>query len=147
MMEVLEKPPVLDTAPSLGFYQRNISWLFFTALLITGTVESAEAAIEDSIDRTRREIVPSLRVASIAVAAAAAIRARSFDTQARLLLPEELRAVADLQPDLRICFVLRSLLGLTAWEAAQLIEMRPSEIDRCASSASIRLALRSLHAA
>ena len=83
----------------------------------------------------------------LTIRAAAAIRARSFDTQARLLLPEELRAVADLQPDLRICFVLRSLLGLTACEAAQLIEMRPSEIDRCASSASIRLALRSLHAA
>jgi hypothetical protein len=147
MMEVLEKPPILDTAPALEFYQRNISRLFFTALLITGTVESAEAAIEDSIDRTRREIVPSLRVASIAVAAAAVTRAGSFDTHARLLLAEELRAVADLQPDLRICFVLRSLLGLTAGEAAQLIEMRPSEIDGRASSASICLALRSLHAA
>ena len=147
MMEVLEKPPVLDTAPSLGFYQRNISRLFFTALLITGTVESAEAAIEDSIDRTRREIVPSLRVASMAVAAAAVTRAGAFDPHARLLLPEELRAVADLQPDLRICFVLRRLAGLTACEAAELIGMRPSEIDRRASSASIRLALRSLHAA
>ena len=135
MMEVLEKPPILDTAPALEFYQRNISRLFFTALLITGTVESAEVAIEDSIDRTRREIVPSLRVASIAVAAAAAIRARSFDTQARLLLPEKLRAVADLQRDLHICFVLRSLLGLTACEVAQLIGMRPCEIDRRASSA------------
>ena len=145
MMEVLEQPPVLDTAPSLEFYQRNISRLFFTALLITGTVESAEVAIEDSIDRTRREIVPSLRVASIAVAAAAAIRARSFDTQARLLLPEELRAVADLQPDLRICFVLRRLAGLTAREAAELIGMRPSEIDRRACTASVRLAQGSLH--
>jgi DNA-directed RNA polymerase specialized sigma24 family protein len=147
MMEVLEKPSVLHTAPAFEFYQRNISRLFFTALLIAGTVESAETAIEDSIDQTLREIVPSLRVAPVAVAAAAVTRAGSFDTHARLLLPEELRAVADLQPDLRLCFVLRSLLGLTACEAAQLIEMRPSEIDRCASSASIRLALRSLHAA
>lgn len=143
MIEVLEKPPVLDAAPSLEVYQRNISRLFFTALLITGTVESAEAAIEDSVD----QIAPSLRVASIAVAVAAVTRAVPFDPQARLILPEELRAVADLPTDLRLCFVLRNLLGLTASEAAQLIAMRPCEIDWRASSASICLALRSLHAA
>jgi len=50
MTEVLERPPVMDTVTWLDIYKRDCPQLFFTALLITGAVKSAEAAIDESLD-------------------------------------------------------------------------------------------------
>ena len=147
MLEVLDQPSVRDTAAWLDIYQSNCSLLFFTALLITGAVKSAEAAVGDSVDLVDGETVASQRAIMKAVAVAAGTRTSSFDQNARSLLPEELQAVADLRLDLRICFVLRRLIGLTAREAAELMGMRPFEIDCCASRASIHLAQRSSYVA
>ena len=135
---------VRETLTWLDVYQRDSALLFLTAVLITGAIESAEAAVQDSVNLVG-DLDPDSRAALTAVAAIAVTQTASFDTEARLLLPEELRSVADLPRDLRICFVLRRLAGLTAREAAELIGMRPSEIDRRACNASVRLAQRSLH--
>jgi DNA-directed RNA polymerase specialized sigma24 family protein len=142
MTEVLEMPPATYTATWLDIYKRP--QLFFAALLITGALESA---IEDSMDLVDMETAPRLRAALTNVVTSAVTRIVSFNPEARSLLPEELRAVADLPLDLRVCFVLRRLAGLTALKTAELVGIGPRIVDRRALDASIRLAQGSLHAA
>ena len=154
MTEVLERPPVMDTVTWLDdtvtwldLYKRDCPQLFFAALLITGAVKSAEAAIDESLDLVDMDLAPNSRAVLIAVTQAAIARRGCLNAAARSLLPAELHAVANLPPDLRLCFVLHCLAGLTAHEILALAAMRVSEIEWCALDASIQLAERSLYAA
>jgi hypothetical protein len=147
MIEVLEKPPITDTETWPDIYNSDFPRLFFTALLITGTVESAELAIDESIDLIDAGVAPCSRSALIAVAEASAARHDCFNSDARSLLPADLQAVVDLPEDFRLCFVLRRLAGLTIHETADLVGIQSSEVEPRALDASIRLAERSFYAA
>ena len=147
MTEVLERPPVMDMVTWLDIYKRDCPQLFFTALLITGAVKSAEAAIDESLDLVDMDLAPNSRAVLIAVTQAAMARRGCLNVTARSLLPAELQAVANLPPDLRLCFVLHCLAGLTAHEILGLAATPASEVERCALHASIHLAERSFYAA
>ena len=126
----------------LDIFQADYCRLFFTALLVTGSSESAEAALADSLDLIDDETKPSARAALTAVAAASAARIG----EGRLAhvrnasLPKELVAVTKLRPDLRVCFVLRRLVGLTSAETSKLLSLNPPDVERRTIDASVQLA-------
>jgi len=125
-------------------FQADYCRLFFTALLVTGSSESAEAAIADSLDLIDDETAPSGRAALTAVAAASAARigeARPAHV-GNSSLPKELVAVTKLRPDLRVCFVLRRLVGLTSAETSKLLSLNPPDVERRTIDASVQLARR-----
>ena len=123
-------------------FQADYCRLFFTALLVTGSAESAEAALADSLDLIDDGTTPSARAALAAVAAASTSRIG----EARLAhvrhssLPKELVAVTKLRPDLRVCFVLRRLVGLTSAETSKLLSLNPPDVERRTIDASVQLA-------
>lgn len=131
-----------DSAAWLGVYQNDWARLLITAVLMTGSVESAEAAIEESVNLIDAKETPNLSAVFIAVASAAAACPRNLtvDPWVRSGLPNELKAVADLRADLRVCFVLRRLVGLPKDKAADLLFMRTVDVEQRARAASMQLA-------
>lgn len=125
----------------LDIFQDNCSRLLMTAALVTGSFESAEAAIVDSVDFIDQASSPSARAALLAVAASA-IRVQDTSTirDGNRAMPEELNAVVNLRPDLRACFVLRRLAGLTNSETSKLLSMEPPDVEQRTLEASIQLA-------
>jgi DNA-directed RNA polymerase specialized sigma24 family protein len=123
-------------------YRQDYARLFVTALLISGSATRAERAIEQSIELLDLDGMPGEREILIAVlrAALAGSGARAAVCVREAHLPDELRAVLSLDADLRSCFVLRRLVGLTAEETARLTALGASDVQAFTLAAILQLA-------
>ncbi|HMH07615.1 MAG TPA: hypothetical protein VK579_13130 [Terriglobales bacterium] len=122
----------------------TVSKSFRTALLLTGSSFIAEAATLDAIHSEDPDQVQDGRLLRAAIVAAMAM---GFSDMPELdevssILPLELRRVLRLPAELRRCFVLRILAGLSGEECSHL-HMSISLVDeRTRAAASELVAIR-----
>jgi hypothetical protein len=128
-----------NTVPTL------LNTLFWSAVLLTGTIEAAEAAvlcgIDESEDLSHRVLLISV------IKAARRQRTRTGDTLgATDHVPPALRNVCRLPPVLRDCLVLHILLRLPFGECAELLALSPNDLTHAMFDALNQLALGSSNA-
>ncbi|HYM08097.1 MAG TPA: hypothetical protein VEU11_16210 [Terriglobales bacterium] len=119
---------------------------FLTALLLTGSVERAEAAIVEG--NTKMDLDNASGEALFREAVNAAVEPPSVTSRqlpedlerASSMLPFELRRVLHLPPALRHCFVLRFLVGLPREACARLLHLETPQVDERARTAMLELA-------
>jgi hypothetical protein len=123
----------------------TVSKSFRTALLLTGSSFIAEAATLDAIHSEDPDQVQDGRLLRAAIVAAMAM---GFSDMPELdevssILPLELRRVLRLPAELRRCFVLRILAGLSGEECSHLLDMSIGLVDeRTRAAASELVAIR-----
>ena len=104
-----------------------------TAHLLTGNLQQAEEVTLGAIDSWRPgEVAEEVLVQNVFDAAARAQvdpNSNSLDP-ASSYLPNELKAVLRLAPQLRRCFVLRILAGLPAQACARLLSLHSDMVER-----------------
>ena len=107
------------------------------AHLMTGNLEHAEQAVLEAIERwspdegTEDEFFNDEFFNNV-IREAARMDASPEPPERmvpRHYLPDELKAVLRLEPQLRSCFVLRNLAGLPSRDCAGLLRLLPGEID------------------
>jgi hypothetical protein len=108
---------------------------FLTAVLLSGSVASAEAAVLASI-RLLDDRESLLETAMIEAIAAST----DGDESARALLPVELRRVLDLPMLNRHCYVLRVLVGLRRAGCARILRLEAVRVDEVICAAARMLA-------
>ena len=117
---------------------------FIVGLLLTGSIEQAERAIVDSIHCSETEDVCGQRVfrrvIQWAVDPQEQRSRRVIDEASVRILPFELGCVLHLQPDLRHCYVLRMLVGLSREVCAWLLHTDVEQISQRTQSAVSGLA-------
>jgi DNA-directed RNA polymerase specialized sigma24 family protein len=112
-----------------------ISRAFLAAHLLTANQEQAESAVLEAI--LHWEVEEETEEAFLHCVAHAAIETQvgyssSSDdpVAAESFLPVELQAVLDLLPQLRRCFVLRVLVGLSRQACARLLQLSVFNVDQ-----------------
>jgi hypothetical protein len=112
---------------------------FIVGLLLTGKIEQAERAIVDSIHCREREDACGQRVfrrvIQWAVDPQEQRSCRVIDQASVRILPFELGCVLHLPPDLRHCYVLRILVGLSREVCAWLLHTDVEQISQRTQSA------------
>jgi hypothetical protein len=119
---------------------------FLAALLITGTTRLAEAAVLAGVESLTFEAEPEEELFQLSMAAA--VRAnRSATTgcgehgcQTPLPFPAELTNVLRLPVDLRECFVLRVLTGMSRERCAGLLQIEANQVERNVCESALILA-------
>lgn len=112
----------MDTMP------KALDMAFHAALLLTGAMKTAEAAVMQGIGACEDLSLRGLPIE--AVRSAVRRRTKSSDGPYEVEdLPAELRRLFMLQPLLRYCFVLRILVGLSPEVCAELLEISVSEFE------------------
>jgi hypothetical protein len=122
--------PVLDRA-------------LLTAHLLTGSLQQAEEATLEAIDRWKPGDEPEEVLFQYVLDAAARAHAEPNPNHADLsgsYLPKELKSVLRLAPQLRRCFVLRILAGLPAEVCGRSLCLHSEMVDRCTRDALQALA-------
>jgi hypothetical protein len=124
----------MDTMPSA------LDMAFRTALILTGAMKTAEAAVMQGIGACED---PSPRGLMIeAVRSAVRRRTKSSDGPCEVeCLPAELRRLFMLQPLPRHCFVLRVLVGLSPEVCAELLDISVTEFEDAVYGALTQLPL------
>ena len=116
---------------------------FLTAHLFTGSLQKAEEVTLNAIAAWRPDEEPEEKLFQNVLDAAARTQAevsQSDPDSSRSYLPHELKAVLQLAPQLRHCFVLRVLAGLSAKVCARLLCLHSDMVDRYTCDAVQRLA-------
>ena len=111
---------------------RLIERAFLTAHLLTANIHQAEDATLKGLDSWKPEEEPgeALFQHVLDASARAQIQANRPDSDASgSYLPNELKAVLRLSPDLRRCFVLRVLVGLPLLVCARLLRLDSDRVD------------------
>ena len=112
---------------------------FIVGLLLTGSIEQAERAIVDSIHCSETEDVCGQRVfrrvIQWAVDPQEQRSCRVTDEASVRILPFELGCVLHLLPDLRHCYVLRILVGLSREICAWLLHTDVEQVSQRTQSA------------
>ena len=106
---------------------------FLTAHLLTGNLQQAEEVTLDAIDswRTGEEAEEVLLQNVFDAAARIQVETDSRNLEASTsYLPNELKAVLRLAPQLRRCFVLRILAGLPEQACARLLSLHSDMVER-----------------
>ena len=112
----------MDTMPTA------LDVAFRTALLLTGDTRTAEAAVMQGIGACEDVSPGDLLIE--AVRSAVRLRTKSSDGPYEVDgLPAELRRLFMLQPLLRHCFVLRTLVGLSPEDCVELLEISVIEFE------------------
>jgi hypothetical protein len=103
---------------------------FWTALLLTGAIESAEAAVLDGIAALDLDHVSGDGLL-LATAKSAIRRRTEFPEQSEVLsiLPRELQRLFLIAPNYRVCFVLRVLIGFTPELCSGLLCLSIREVE------------------
>jgi hypothetical protein len=122
-----------------------VSRTFTTALLLTANLEQAEAATLDGIRWLDPEEASEEALFLASVKAAIASRRQATEQPEELdrassILPPELVRVLRLSLDLRHCFVLRVLAGLSREDCARLLHLGIEHVDEGTSAAARTLA-------
>jgi hypothetical protein len=118
---------------------------FITALLITGSVNRAEAAVLESIswlhpDDASGEALLWRAVEASLPSRGEAMEPRQEELEAALsILPSELQCVLYLAADLRYCFVCRVLVDLPREVCASLLHLQLRQLDERTCTALRRL--------
>ena len=113
---------------------------FLTAVLLTGTTKSAEAAVIHGISACE-ELSPH-GLLTEAVRSAVRLQANSANGPYEVeCLPPELRHLFMLQPLPRHCFVLRTLVRLSPEVCAELLDISVTEFKETLYAALIELPL------
>ena len=107
---------------------RLLDRALLTAHLLTGSLQQAEKAALDAVDSWNPGEEPEEVLFQNVLDAAA--RAPSNPDSSSSHLPDELKAVLRLAPQLRRCFVLRILAGLPAQACARLLCLHPDVVER-----------------
>src|SRR5712691_7609487 len=116
---------------------------FTTALLLTGSAGKAEAAVLEGIRVMEQRNVSgeALLQGTIAASIATKLPEQRVEEQAyaAFLLPVELRRVLRLSQELRRCFVVRVLVGLSREVCARMLHTETHEIDEfvCVSARAL----------
>ena len=129
---------------------RDLEQVFCRALvaahLICGTLEHAEQAVFEGIDRWNPDKEPEHQLILHVIEAAAHADTPPESHEPIVddpYLPDELNAVLRLDQRRRSCFVLRNLIGLPSSDCARLLRLPLNEIDEYNVSALQCLALSS----
>jgi hypothetical protein len=115
--------------------EHTISKAFLTAHLLTGSIEQAESAVTDALASWDKD-KDSLADLFQAVLDAAVRRQDSGPPSSKgpdaagSLLPSELQTVLALSLELRRCFVLRMLAGLSVAMCARLLQLHPRRVKQ-----------------
>jgi hypothetical protein len=113
---------------------------FRTALILTGAMKTAEAAVMQGIGACEDLSPRGLMIE--AVRSAVRRRTKSSDGPFEVeCLPPELRRLFILQPLPRHCFVLRVLVGLSPEVCAELLEVSITEFENAVYRALTQLPL------
>ena len=105
---------------------------FLTAHLVTGSLQKAEELTLNAIAAWRPDEEPEEKLFQNVLDAAARTQAEAnpIDPDSSgSYLPHELKAVLQLAPQLRHCFVLRVLAGLSAKVCARLLCLQADMVD------------------
>jgi len=120
---------------------------FIAGLLLTGSVERAEAAVLESVrmscpdDLFSQSLFRRAVHYSIDQCIELKNKRHSDLDRARSILPFELRCVLNLSQQLRYCYVLRMLIGLSREVCAWLLHMDTSQVDLHTCAAMLELPL------
>lgn len=123
-----------------------LSRALVAAHLMNGTLEHAEQAVLEGIDRWNPDKEPEDQLILHVVEAAAHADTPPEPNEPIVddpYLPDELKAVLRLDQRRRSCFVLRNLIGLPSSDCARLLRLPLNEIDEYNVSAIQCLALSS----
>ena len=124
----------MDTMPSA------LDMAFRTALILTGAMKTAEAAVMQGIGACEDLSPRGLMIE--AVRSAVRRRTKSSDGPGEVeCLPPELRRLFMLQPLPRHCFVLRVLVGLSPEVCAELLEVSVTDFENAVYRALTELPL------
>ena len=119
-----------------------LSMSFKAAFLLTADAELAEGVVIEALEKDDNNEISLERLVTRAVLAASLARfpvVRKPHQRFRFLAPQ-LRSVFNLQDDLRRCFVLRTLVGLSAQKCAVLLNLSPESVNERAGTAAKELA-------
>jgi hypothetical protein len=111
---------------------RLLERAFLTAHLFTGSLQQAEEVTLDAIDAWRPGEEPEEKLFQNVLdgAARAQVEAKPSDPDpSDSYLPNELKAVVQLAPQLRHCFVLRVLAGLSVKGCARLLCLHADMVE------------------
>jgi hypothetical protein len=124
----------MDTMP------RALDMAFRTALILTGAMKTAEAAVMQGLGACE-DLSPG-GLLTEAIKSAVRRRTKSSDGPYEVeCLPPELRRLFLLQPLPRHCFVLRILVGLSPDVCAELLEVSDTEFENAVYRALTQLPL------
>ena len=112
---------------------------FRTAHLLTASVDQAERAVLRAIGSFDVETDTDEMLFQRAIRAAVACPS-NLAPSSRALLPAELQSVLDLSHDLRRCFVLRILVGMSRRDCSKLLRLSDRTVNDYTCSALRRLA-------
>ena len=127
--------------------ENTVSRALLTAYLLTASVEQAETAVEaalaswDGDNGSEEGLFQAVLSAAVRSQVGGTTSLEKPDS-ARVFLPSELRTVLDLSWQLRRCFVLRMLVGLSVQMSARLLDLHPRHVRRYTCEALQRLASR-----
>lgn len=116
---------------------------FWTAWLFSGDASSAELAVLDALDGCQDISRPDFFVGIVK----SAIRRKGTSSSSvggLQRIPSELRRIISLQSQLRHCFVLRVLLGLSPEICAELLSIAIPELENAAHAAMRELSRASV---
>jgi hypothetical protein len=129
--------------------EKALDEAFRAALILTGRIDAAEAAVSDAIDAS----APALSGEALLVETAkAAVRRRDLfraRPDASSILPVELQALSLLAPSRRDCFVLRILMRLDAELCSRILALSQREVEEelCESLRELPQAVKSTSSA
>jgi DNA-directed RNA polymerase specialized sigma24 family protein len=99
---------------------------FPVALLLTGSVASAEKAIESAIERSE----PDFSAESLVVETVrSAVLQRKWRGELQSTVPPELRALSLLSPMVRNCFILCILIGFDCGACSGILEVPVNDVE------------------
>ena len=145
MLTVCQESALQDIVPSISATRplsRGLERAFFTALLITGSLEYAERAIRDAISLSSCIELSADTFLERSIKASIAISYENGApdrTKACLVLPPELRDVLHLPRPLRHSYVLCLLVGLPKEVCASLLRLTVQAVGEQMSAAVIAL--------
>ena len=119
-----------------------LSMSFKAAFLLCADAELAEAVVIEGLENDDSDEISLERLVTCAVLDGSLARfpaVRKACQRFRFLAPQ-LRSVLNLQDDLRRCFVLRTLVGLSAQKCAVLLNLSPESVNERAGTAAKELA-------
>jgi len=123
--------------------EHTMSKAFRTAHLLTASIEQAERAVIAAMDSWEPDGGDEALFHQVVYAAVRAqvrdIAPSPGEPDSTAFLPTELQAVIHLSPELRNCFVLRILVGMSRQACARLLDLHCRQVDEYTCAALKRL--------